>query len=642
MARGTRRRGSVGSGSGGDGRRSARSNKTRRLSGIEKYGEDEIDEVLKLDADENAPSEAGSSQDGIEEEDVLAFSDNDNDDEDEEDDNQKLQGKAEKYIDSGSIDAVDETAGATTKGWQRREFYGGDDAGDQSDMDSEEDLVFQEARRLEDMRARRLCGKEDDLLAVLLAPEGAAEDAGAAEVGGTAAAVSASGTTSAAQFESLFAADAEHDSLPRDISQLPEAERRRLMQKESPELIPLLQDFKEKLNGFRELLPLLSSTALARLPTSGASYLEAKAALMLSTLTNLSFYLLLRAEGGAVREHPVVPQLVWLRELHEKVSPLDKQLAPKVRHALRSLRKAKRAATLAAPGTLPNPPEQSGANKAVGKEAETPIPRRRPTLRERIERLRDRPAASGGAESKMQDNSVKPYTEVATKDLLRLPKLRCRGGNANSDAPMDLDEVDPSLGAWLPKTTLGEQLSSVRQQLSEQASRARVVSADVNTEARARRAPRDRLSTESVPERIPEEEGKSERRLAKHREEEQADEEDELIRGASIAARAKKSRRAEKEVQREEARRLRQHRPEEVVEGRRKTTKKILENRGLVRFRKKQAGNARVSNKRKYTKALVRRKGAVQEHREAAADGATYEGEATGVRTHVRKSIKFG
>merc|ERR1740129_1088465 len=121
-----------------------------------------------------------------------------------------------------------------------------------------------------------------------------------------------------------------------------------------------------------------------------------------------------------------------------------------------------------------------------------------------------------------------------------------------------------------------------------------------------------------------------------HREEEQADEEDELIRGASIAARA------EKEVQREEARRLRQHRPEEVVEGRRKTTKKILENRGLVRFRKKQAGNARVSNKRKYTKALVRRKGAVQEHREAAADGATYEGEATGVRTHVRKSIKFG
>ena len=38
---------------------------------------------------------------------------------------------------------------------------------------------------------------------------------------------------------------------------------------------------------------------------------------------------------------------------------------------------------------------------------------------------------------------------------------------------------------------------------------------------------------------------------------------------------------------------------------------------------------------------VKRRKGAVQEMREGASDGATYEGEATGVRTHLRKSLKL-
>merc|ERR1712066_921775 len=67
---------------------------------------------------------------------------------------------------------------------------------------------------------------------------------------------------------------------------------------------------------------------------TGGADLEAKAALLLNTLANLSFYLLLRSEGEAVRAHPVVPQLVWLRELHEKLAPLDKKLSPKVRKAI--------------------------------------------------------------------------------------------------------------------------------------------------------------------------------------------------------------------------------------------------------------------------------------------------------------------
>merc|ERR1719188_1717750 len=163
------------------------------------------------------------------------------------------------------------------------------------------------------------------------ADAGAAE---AAEAGDASAAASG-----AAQFESLFAAEAERSTVPRDWSKLSESKRRGLVKKEAPELQPLLEDFKAKLLALKDLLPLLKPEALARVPLSGASYLEAKASLLLSTLANLSFYLLIRAEGGAVRQHPVVSQLVWLKELHEKLAPLDERLGPRLRKARKAAAK---------------------------------------------------------------------------------------------------------------------------------------------------------------------------------------------------------------------------------------------------------------------------------------------------------------
>jgi hypothetical protein len=103
----------------------------------------------------------------------------------------------------------------------------------------------------------------------------------------------------------------------------------------------------------------------------------------------------------------------------------------------------------------------------------------------------------------------------------------------------------------------------------------------------------------------------------------------------------RKAKKASEEKAREEARAARQFWPEQVLDGRRKTSKHILQNRGLVRQRKAKAGNARVTNRNKYEKMVKRRKGAVQDMREGAGDGATYDGEATGVRSHVRKSLRL-
>ena len=63
------------------------------------------------------------------------------------------------------------------------------------------------------------------------------------------------------------------------------------------------------------------------MPTSsGMQYLEMKQQLLLTYITHVSFYLLLKAEGRSVRDHPVIDSLVHIRTVMERMEPLDKRL----------------------------------------------------------------------------------------------------------------------------------------------------------------------------------------------------------------------------------------------------------------------------------------------------------------------------
>ena len=56
------------------------------------------------------------------------------------------------------------------------------------------------------------------------------------------------------------------------------------------------------------------------------SYLEAKYLLLLHYCMHLVFYILLKAEGRPVRDHPVIARLVEIRAFLEKARPIDKRL----------------------------------------------------------------------------------------------------------------------------------------------------------------------------------------------------------------------------------------------------------------------------------------------------------------------------
>lgn len=235
----------------------------------------------------------------------------------------------------------------------------------------------------------------------------------------------------------------------------------------------------------------------------------------------------------------------------------------------------------------------------------------------------------GKVQKKEKADPHKALVLDSTLPLLKLPKRRAQ--LQSPDGPADLDDIDPTLGAWLPSSTLSQQLSEVQQHLRERKEKALPQASDKNPEARAPQQ-REKLRLEPDPQQEAEDEGEPEA---------EAPEEDPMIRAAKETAKAKKERKEAAVAAKTKAKVARQYHPEVKVEGRRGTSKQILENRGLVRHRKKKAGNARVANREKYTKLVKRRKGAVQEMREGASDGATYEGEATGVRTHLRKSLKL-
>jgi U3 small nucleolar RNA-associated protein 3 len=84
--------------------------------------------------------------------------------------------------------------------------------------------------------------------------------------------------------------------------------------------------------------------------------------------------------------------------------------------------------------------------------------------------------------------------------------------------------------------------------------------------------------------------------------------------------------------------------PEEEMDlggddSKREVGNKIMANRGLTPHRNKEHKNPRKRLRGKFEKAVVRRKGQVRPMRE---DGGGYGGEASGIKTTVTKSRRFG
>lgn len=117
-----------------------------------------------------------------------------------------------------------------------------------------------------------------------------------------------------------------------ETSNLTDSEKMKIIMEETPELIELFSELKERLQTVREQIdPLLSKIKTQQYTTEdGLSYLEIKLHLMLSYCINIIFYMLLKSSGRSVKDHPVIDKLVEMRMLLEKIRPIDERMKSQI------------------------------------------------------------------------------------------------------------------------------------------------------------------------------------------------------------------------------------------------------------------------------------------------------------------------
>ena len=100
------------------------------------------------------------------------------------------------------------------------------------------------------------------------------------------------------------------------------------IQSETPLLLSILSEIKTKTKDLKDRLqPLISKIKAQELATDqGISLLEVKCHSLLSYMTHLSYFILLKLQGMSVEGHPCTTSLVELRTVLEKIKPLENKL----------------------------------------------------------------------------------------------------------------------------------------------------------------------------------------------------------------------------------------------------------------------------------------------------------------------------
>lgn len=250
-------------------------------------------------------------EDGEEEEEVLALDVADEDDEDGE-----SEGDEEDDDDDGgsSVQSEADASVDPSLSWgQRKKLYYDTDYGSKSRGRQSQQEVEEEEREEEE---------EAQLIQRRLAQALQEDDFGVTWVEAFAKPVSQ--------------VDEAETRVVKDLAKVSVKEKLKMLRKESPELLELIEDLKVKLTEVKdELEPLLQLVEQGIIPPGkGSQYLRTKYNLYLNYCSNISFYLILKARRVPAHGHPVIERLVTYRNLINKLSVVDQKLSSEIRHLL--------------------------------------------------------------------------------------------------------------------------------------------------------------------------------------------------------------------------------------------------------------------------------------------------------------------
>ena len=121
-------------------------------------------------------------------------------------------------------------------------------------------------------------------------------------------------------------------SVPKDLSKLSKRERLEILAEESPELLPLLDEYKDKFCELRDKyhpLMLMARKGLIVNP-NGVKFIEIKHQLLLNYLVNITFYLVLKSSKENTKGHPVIDVLVQHQHIFSQMNELDENVESEI------------------------------------------------------------------------------------------------------------------------------------------------------------------------------------------------------------------------------------------------------------------------------------------------------------------------
>ncbi|CEG70642.1 hypothetical protein RMATCC62417_06504 [Rhizopus microsporus] len=398
------------------------------------------------------------------------------------------------------------------------------------------------------------------------------------------------------------------------------AEKLKIIQNESPELIDLLDEFKERSQTVEQMQSLVDKIQKKEAQEAyAAQFILFKYQTLMNYMTNISFYFALKASQTTdIREHPVIQALFHLRQTMEKVESVEQKLKPEI---------SKFITGLDSEGAFV---KHNGTKKQVDEEDDMSD-----IQSEQESEHFDEEEFAGFDEEEEEEKTRIADIEEEFKSLKKASKKRKRQAMEDFGELDALDELDME-DKLVKKKSIRDYIAKIE---SKQAKNTNKYQGDSDLPYRER--------TKQEPKGVAQPTDKSADLDDADWDEDDAAAANEIRNGkadsdeeyyADIVA----AKRANKQAKLEE---YETSRPEildrdiGVDDGQKRLASyKILKNRGLTPHRKKENRNARVKNRMKYDKKMKKLSSTRAVYK---APASNYGGEMSGVKTNIVKSVKL-